>query len=376
MAPIRVAFTTLAPFISGAERSLQVTLTHLPAAGVQPLVLGPRSTGMQDWCSGAGVPYAPVALAPRDARHPLRWWRSVYALRRILRQSAIDVVHSNQLLSYPAVAAAAGSLRLPRVCHLRDETSPEALRWWCRDVPDTLIAISRHIAGQAGRAWPDGDGPEVLIMMNPVLLPAPHTPEGDARQRRDARAAWGLPPDALVFGFIGQIREVKGLLELMDAVARLPRDKEWRLLVAGHDPSPGAEHERLCRQRASRSDLAGRVVFTGFLDDAVGFYRAIDVAVVPSREEPLGRVPLEAAAHCRAAVVSAVGGLPEVVRHDETGWLVPAGDISALAGRLGTLTHAQGVEFGAAARRWVETIAEPGAYAARLAALYRRLLWG
>jgi glycosyltransferase involved in cell wall biosynthesis len=374
---MRVAFTTLAPFISGAERSLQVTLRHLPAAGVEPLVVGPPGAAIAQWCQRNGIPFHGCPIAVRDKWHPIRWWRSVSGLRSIFRDQRVRLVHANQMWCYPAVGAAAGDLGLPRVCHLRDDAAPAGLRWWCTPTPELIIGISRHTARQAIAAWPPATGgPRIETVINPVELPAPVGAVTDRRIRDKARAVLGLPAGATIFGFIGQLREVKGVLGLLDAVAALSARRPWHLVIAGRDPNPGAPYEALCRDRAAGPDLAGRVSFLGFVDDTTEFYRAIDVAVVPSLAEPLGRVPLEAAAHGRPSVAFAVGGLPDTIRDGETGWLVPAEDWPGLSAALDRLLSGSSPEVGSAARDWVEQVADPAAYARRLAAMYHRTLGG
>jgi glycosyltransferase involved in cell wall biosynthesis len=115
------------------------------------------------------------------------------------------------------------------------------------------------------------------------------------------------------------------------------------------------------------------VTFLGFLEDTSAFYRAIDVAVVPSTEEPLGRIPLEAAAHGKPSIANAVGGLPEIIQDRQTGWLVPPGDGARLRQALADFVERPAPEIGTAARAWVETISDPQRYVERLADIYGSL---
>lgn len=372
---IRVAFTSLAPFVSGAERSLQVTLRHLPAAGVEPVVIGPPGSKIAPWCVRNEVAFLECPLPFRDKWHPLRWWRSVRRMRSLLRNHRIDLVHANQMWSYFTAGAAGRDLGLLRVCHLRDEVAPAALHWCCSTGPEAAICISRHIAQQAEVAWPPGPRrPLIRTRINPVELPPLPDPAEDERLRSEARRSLGVPPEATVFGFIGQVREVKGVLGLLDVLAGLPPGRPWHALIAGRDNDPGAPYERLCRDRAARPDLAGRVQFLGYLEDTAPFYRAIDLAVVPSHEEPMGRVPLEAATFARPSVAYAVGGLPDVIRDGESGWLVPAGDWSALADALDRYLEDPHPGMGRTARAWVEEAADPVRYARWLTDIYHELL--
>jgi glycosyltransferase involved in cell wall biosynthesis len=412
---IRVAYTTLAPFISGAERSLQITLRHLPAAGVEPVVVGPPEAKLAPWCAEHGIAFIACPLPLRDKWHALRWWGGVRRLRGLLCEHRVDLVHANQIWCYPATGAAGRALGLPRVCHLRDEADPATLHWFCSPGVEAVVCISRHIQRQAEAAWPAGPGrPWITTLVNPVVLPPsaatapaavpprpvvaatavsptpaapnawaaipepidlPRLPELHERLwlNGNARLTFGVPGHTTVFGFIGQIREVKGLLGLLDALAALPARYPWHLLVAGRDPRPGAPYEKLCRERAGRPDLAGQVTFLGFLDDTDAFYQAIDVAVVPSLEEPLGRIPLEAAAFAKPSIAFDVGGLPDTIVDGQTGWLVPAQDWTALGAALAAFLELPGTQVGRNARTWVERVADPTGYAHRLAALYHRL---
>lgn len=412
---IRVAYTTLSPFVSGAERSLQITLRHLPDAGVEPLVFGPPDSKFAPWCEANGVPFVGTPFSLRDKWHAISWYSNVYKLRRLMRALQIDLVHANQIYCFPITGAVGRGLRLPTVCHLRDEANPETLQWFCKTGVDAVVCISRHVRKQAEAAWPhQSNGPIITTLVNAVDLPAMDTlsirtmsesepgsmatqsiecsngltsiPEPvvlplmptDERRVSDwnavSRRFFHVPSGTTLFGYIGQIREIKGVYELLNCMAALPEDSNWHLLIAGRDPRPGAKYEMQCRERAAQRDLLGKVTFVGFLENTEEFYRAIDVAVVPSFEEPLGRIPLEAAAFAKPAVAFDVGGLPDTVVHGKTGWLVPCQNWAAWGETLQACMRTDFREMGMAARRWVAKVADPKSYAERLATLYHTLV--
>jgi glycosyltransferase involved in cell wall biosynthesis len=351
-------------------------LDSLPAAGIDPLVICPADSRIIPWCEANRVPFRTCELAFRDKWHPFRWWRSVRSIRAVLRAEKVSLVHSNQLYSYPAAGVAAHDLGLPRVCHFRDEANTDLIRWCCPRGLDFALCISRYIEQHIATNWPsDRPRPSFTSLINPVRLP----PLGDEAEQRQARSAsrrpFGLMDEEIVFGFIGQIVPVKGLLQLLEALAGLAHRPGWRLLVAGRDPHPGAVHEHECQTRVSELGLADRVRFVGFLDDVAPFYQAIDLAVVPSLVEPLGRIPLEAASYARPSVAYAVGGLPETIQHGESGWLVPTGDVPALRQTLVNFLDPSGREMGARARVWVERVSDPRSYANRLVEIYDKVLY-
>ena len=138
-------------------------------------------------------------------------------------------------------------------------------------------------------------------------------------------------PGELAIGFAGLIRPVKGVSHLLDAFERLPPGLPARLLLAGDVRDPAVE-DRLRR-------LSGSRVFPlGFRDDATAVIGRCDVFVMPTVErEGLARAVLEAMAQGVPCIVSAVGGLPELVADGETGLVVPPRDPVALARAMETL---------------------------------------
>ena len=145
------------------------------------------------------------------------------------------------------------------------------------------------------------------------------------------RERLGLAPDAVVLGTVARFDPVKRLDVLVDALRALARPGVALLLVGG-----GPEAGRLRRQVAA-ARLDGRVAFAGWLDDSARVYPAIDLYVAPSAKEGLPLALLEAMGAGLAVVATDVPGHRDVVRDGETGLLVPAGDVKALAAAIATL---------------------------------------
>ena len=103
--------------------------------------------------------------------------------------------------------------------------------------------------------------------------------------------------------------------------------------------------------------LGDRVHFLGWATDLPALYGALDVVVLTSRNEGTPVALIEAAAAGRPVVATAVGGVPEVVKDGQTGFLRPAGDAEGLAGKVGMLLeHPEaGRALGLAGREWVRS---------------------
>jgi D-inositol-3-phosphate glycosyltransferase len=140
---------------------------------------------------------------------------------------------------------------------------------------------------------------------------------------------------------VGRLAPIKGLETLLDAIGVLARrGRRVRLVVVGGDADePRDGHEAGLRARIASLGIGDLVSFAGPQPQETlrTHYVAAEVTVLPSHYESFGMVALEAMACGSPVVASRVGGLTTTVRDGVTGFLVPEGDVNALAGRLDTL---------------------------------------
>jgi glycosyltransferase involved in cell wall biosynthesis len=126
----------------------------------------------------------------------------------------------------------------------------------------------------------------------------------------------------------------KGILELLEAVARLPDDL-LTLHLVGETAIPGPYAARV-RRRLAHPDLSGRIVVHGVVPAAAvaRMYRSVDAFVLPSFEEPYGTVWGEAMAAGLPVVGWHAGNLPFLADHEREGLLAEVGDVAALSRAL------------------------------------------
>ena len=159
---------------------------------------------------------------------------------------------------------------------------------------------------------------------------------------------------------LGRVNWWKGQEILLGAIASLPEDVRTRLtvrIVGG--AFENAQRERALSELVHALGLERHVSVEPFVADPSSLYRWADVVAVPSQlHESLGRVAIEAMAYGRPAIVSAIGGLTEVIADGHTGWFVAPGDVAALAARLRAIVEApqEWRGFGLAARRRFEAL--------------------
>lgn len=184
---------------------------------------------------------------------------------------------------------------------------------------DAVIAVSEGMRQDVLRSYPGIDPDKVKVVHNGI--------DSELWQRRedlDVVRRHGVDPDKPSVVFVGRITRQKGLPYLLRAAAQLPPDVQLVLCAGAPDtPEILAEVEGLMDELKAGRD--GVVWIAEMLPRAevVALLSSATVFACPSIYEPLGIVNLEAMACELAVVATATGGIPEVVVHGETGWLVP-----------------------------------------------------
>ncbi len=193
-----------------------------------------------------------------------------------------------------------------------------------------------------------------------------------AGYRRAARAGWGLSDAHWVIGSIGRADPVKGQDVLLAAAVPLLReDPTARLVIIGDGP----ERPRLLA-RARAEGVAERVLLPGSAPEAKRLAPGFDVFALSSHVEGVPLAMLEAMAVARPVVATDVGGIHEVVTHEESGLLVPARSPEALREALIRLRDNPELasRLAAAGRRVVEDNYDVTVTGTQVAALYRTVL--
>jgi glycosyltransferase involved in cell wall biosynthesis len=169
----------------------------------------------------------------------------------------------------------------------------------------------------------------------------------------------------LVIGTVGQLTARKGVLHLLQALARL---KSEGLLVSCLILGEGPQRDEL-EAETKRLGLIDQVSFVGFQSQPLAWVQVMDVCVLCSSKEGLPRVVLEAMLAAKPVVGSDVTGTRELIVNEETGLLYAFGDVPALTAALRRLLNDASLrtEMGAAGRRRVEAAYSIDAYVSGVA---------
>ena len=187
-----------------------------------------------------------------------------------------------------------------------------------------------------------------------------------------------LPRDAILLGAIGQLVQRKGHDALAAAAAMLAECfANVHYILAGScysEKAEAIEYEANLRQNFAAGQLAGHAHFIGYCENIPELLAELTLLVHPARQEPLGRVLLEAAAAGVPIVATDVGGTREILSSDAAE-LVPPGDPAALAAAIARLLDSQQLRREHAANALLQVRAfDACRAAARLRGQYASLL--
>ena len=371
--PRTVLYLAWAPFFSGAERALLLTLQALDPRRYVPHVIVGTDGPLRTELEGAGIATDVVPLAHLGRDQGARWARSAWAIWRLARRLRPALIHSNDVPSFQPGGHVARWMRVPALTHVRFPDSDAGFRWFLRPGFTRALFVSDALRSDAMAAAPSVFGGKADVVHDGVVIP----PEVSPATREQIRTELGLPANAPVVALTGQVSEVKGIWDFVDAATELgAANSVVRFAVLGDDLKSGGALRRAMESRVAERGLGGRFHFLGFRTDAPRLIPAFDIVTVPSHIEPLGNATLEAMAAGVPVVGSRVGGIPEMVEENVTGLLVPARNPSALAAALRDLVDApeRRQAFGRAARRRaVEWFGLPR-HAERLQGLYDEVL--
>ena len=362
----RVLYLDTAPTVGGSVISLYQLLAKLDRVRYEPVVVvyTPHAYVPRFRALGADVIVWDVygERGTRDRRpawiggaresRPVRWLRSMgwgsklyhmlgfvlllirsvwpraRALRRVIVEKRIDLVHTNIRVGHDREGIVAARMAgVPCVCHVRHF---ERLNWYDKKLAGmaaTLIYISEAVQRshlEAGVARQKGQ-----VIYNGLDI------SGFASMKRAQYSKFPLNQtgDDLAVGIVGRLERWKGhevfLRAMPEVIDAVPGAKG--IIVGDAVPHEPDYRNELLMLR-DELGLADRVLFSGFRPDIASVMSALDVLVLASSSpEPFGRVLIEAMAAGKPVVATDAGATREIVEDGVQGVLVPPGDAKALA---------------------------------------------
>jgi glycosyltransferase involved in cell wall biosynthesis len=318
--------------LNGGERSFLAIAPRLIEMGWHLQVLVPTNSEFEQALQAHRIPTLPLTKHDSGGQR-----KSLDEIRQQLADHFKSVqptlIHCNSISTSRWCGPVTRNLGIPAIGYLRDilRLSRQAIV----DINhlDLLVAVSN-----ATRDWHVNQGLEaakVEVVNNGIDLDEFAPAENS--QRDSIRAEFNLAAADPIVLFVGQIGMRKGIDLLIEAFRRIANEiPAAHLLIVGERNSTkdeAIEFETRVRRSANESTAAGHIHWLGRRGDVAEIMRQSDLLIHPARQEPLGRVLLEAAASGLPIVTTRVGGSPEILSSLDEFALVQPLDSESLAER-------------------------------------------
>ncbi len=312
----------------GAENHAVMLMRGQRAAGHEVMYAGPTDSWIAQACQTEGIEAIHIGM------HGLVDLVSHARLRRLVHRWHADVVHGHLIRGAMYAGWAGHGNRRPLAICTAHATTARTHMQRCAHIIAVSGAVRDNLV-QAGY-----DSARITVIHNGV----PDGPAGAATAgvRGALRAELGIPEQVMAVVNAGRFVADKGQDLLLRAMPKWPADVHLYLIG-----DPDTEYGRQVRQLPHD---ASRVHFLGYRKDVQRILPAFDIYALSSKREALGLSLIEAFAAGLSVVATAVGGVPEIVLHEDTGLLVPAGDTDALGEAVARLYAKPGLKQALAAR--------------------------
>jgi glycosyltransferase involved in cell wall biosynthesis len=358
--------------LNGGERSMLSVLPHFVGSDFEFAALAPSTGPLAESLRSLGVPTITFDVGDVDGQR--RSTDSIVAdLRDVIRPLQPELVHGNSLSMGRLTGLVAARTGIVCTAHLRDMIGLGPVAVAHLNANRSLIAVSRAV--HEFHAAQGVDPSRLHVVYNGI--------SGAARPQLSStrlREELGLPADAFLIATIGQVslRKAQDVFARGAVVAarRMPRA---HFLLIGQRHSTKVEtvaHDESIDFEFAVGGLRERFHRLGYRDDIERLLPEIDLIVHCARQEPFGRVLLEAAAASRPIIATAVGGTAEMLADEESSLLVPPDSPERLADAMIRIydDSALGARLGETARKRVASHFTLERAASGLAEIWRRTL--
>jgi len=343
---LKILFFSHSSKLSGGERSLLDIFRNINRSTYDPTLVTPIDGPLVEVAGSLDIPWVQLDVSNellKRRRRNIRPFSRVFfrdavtttvaaaKLDRIIRESDIDLVHSNSMKAHFISAIAAHRSGTPLISHVRDILEDRNARvitdLFLGTFADRIIAVSEAVAEQFKIA-----APRVKLVYNGINVEE-LSADVAACNRKAALKSLGLPTAAKTVVNIGQLSRWKGQSIFIRAAKEiLKRVPDTHFLIVGGPIFGETDYVKFLEQLASDLGMKERVHFVGEREGVVEVLTVADLLLhTPIKPEPFGRVIVEAMAADVPVVATRCGGIPEIIEDGGSGVLVETNNVMAAA---------------------------------------------
>ena len=336
-AQIKILFLNHVSRLGGAEFSLLDTVRAFPRSKYLPHVCCPPNGPLVDELAKNAIDVHTVEFIRLRRKSPASCFlrlpshlSALNKLRKVICDREIDIIHANGTNAMIYGALAGRITRRPVVWHLRDSVRLGLLGRMLLAASSRVIAPSEAVSNFV-LDEKHNDGKVVIIPNGLDLdkwkpgLRGKGSVAHDAPDHSAIRRAYGIGENEFVVAMVAQLVQWKRHMDIIDAAEIVTRARKGiRFLLVGEDTfGDNQDYVASLKERIADKNLEGIVHFAGWRNDMVRVMEETDLVVLPSLNEPFGRVVIEAMAMGKPVVATAGGGPAEIIEDGVSGILVP-----------------------------------------------------
>ncbi len=327
MPPKTVLYLTPSVRLLGARQSLLALVRSLDPQRYRAVVCCQSKGGLTEELERSGIPVVILHTG---------WWRKtkywlkrpfvLWRLRNLIRREGAALIHCNEIYPNPFAVTVGRWTSTPVITHMRLSVTPSMTSKYLLHRAERIVVVS-EAAGHDFDHWPDKSS-KVEVIYNGVDPQKYQLPETKEQLRREMNC----PRDAFIIGQVATWAHRKRQHIAVEALALLAEKyPQLRLVLVGGAARTQQDYEAELRSLIAARQLHERVMLLPFTNQIASIYNAIDVNLLISGDEGFGRTIIEAGSVGVPTIGAQAGGIPEIIRNGETGWLVPVDEPQALA---------------------------------------------
>ncbi len=322
---LKVLYLTPSVKLLGARRSLLALVRGL-SPEFEPMVVAPSDGGLTKELRAAGIDTHVIRLYQwRKGKFFFHRYVSVEKLRAFIDRTDPDIVHCNEFFTLPYAVKATHNKNIPIITHIRLNITERQIRNYFLHETARIITVSKALAQ---RLESTGLEQRTRVVYNAI---EPHDLEPDG-EIADFREETGIAKTDILVGHIGGIEPRKRQhITLRAARKVIDRNPSVRFVFVGNPRPEHKDYYHELQNTAKNLAIEDNVFFIPFRDDIVSVYEALDINLLISAAEGFGRTIIEAGYLGVPSIGTTVGGIPELIEHETTGYLVNLDEVEQLA---------------------------------------------
>lgn len=260
-----------------------------------------------------------------------KMWLVSRDLKKIISIEQPNILHANSIRAGIIASFTRRPKQTKLIWHIHDNLSMDmvgrGIRFLAQSSVNKIVGVSKANANNFAIS-------SALKAMTTFIYNAVET---TSTSTKSIRPELGVNSTSFVVGVVGQITPWKRQEDAIDAfqvfVREHPNSELW-IVGAPKFNAENLSYEEKLKNQVKKYDLTDKVRFLGFREDIANVMFSIDVLVLPSENEPFGRVIIEAMLAGKPVIATNGGGVPEIIEHGKTGFIVPNGDINKITNYL------------------------------------------